>query len=130
MSCTEKTKSSRNAGTWLVPAHLALKTAKNDKIWCPGQKQPNGVCAVVGVSVLVSRAVLAGMGKQPVTWALASAPASASGRRGVVATDNPVAPASRLAVARAEGQVEAAEGSKTVGLVLSRTEDRPGCELS
>ena len=79
---------------------------------------------------MVSRAVLAGMGKQPVTWALASAPASASGRRGVVATDNPVAPASRLAVARAEGQVEAAEGSKTVGLVLSRTEDRPGCELS
>ena len=79
---------------------------------------------------MVSRAVLAGMGKQPVTWALASAPASASGRRGVVATDNPVAPASRLAVARAEGQVAAVEGCKAVGLVLSRAEDRPGRELS
>ena len=79
MSCIEKTKSSRNAGTLLVPAHLAVKTTKNDKIWCPGQKQPNGVCAVVGVSVLVSRAVLARMGKQPVTWALAFASASASG---------------------------------------------------
>ena len=130
MSCTEKTKSSRNAGTWLVPAHLALKTTKNDKIWCPGQKQPNGVCAVVGVSVLVSRAVLARMGKQPVTWALAFASASASGSRSVFTTDNPVAPASRLAVVRAEGQVTAVECCKTVGLVLGWTEDRSGRNVS
>ena len=79
---------------------------------------------------MVSRAVLARMGKQPVTWALAFASSSASGRRSVVATDNPVAPASRLAVIRAEGQVTAVECCKTVGLVLGWTEDRSGCNFS